>query len=179
MSTSFRQPTHRDIGKMVEVSWNEDFSDSITDTLEAIHHYRGGATYTFANHIAREFCRIPIDTTNAADQLAIAADYLADAGMELGAEVLRQEAEKQSQATKPQRRPYFDPLANVDKSAAKRANIGSHFYPGCEGDGESFYTSDCEHGCGCWMGSSRSGGHEGVDQFGQCPNNLAAKAVEQ
>jgi hypothetical protein len=30
-------------------------------------------------------------------------------------------------------------------------------------------TSDCAHGCGCWMGPYRSGGP--VDPFGPCPKN--------
>ena len=30
-------------------------------------------------------------------------------------------------------------------------------------------TSDCQYGCECWMGPSRSGGK--VDPFGPCPNN--------
>ena len=33
-------------------------------------------------------------------------------------------------------------------------------------------TSDCAYGCGCWMGSCRSGGL--VDPFGKCPNNPLA-----
>ena len=32
-------------------------------------------------------------------------------------------------------------------------------------------TSDCKHGCGCWMGPSRSGGPTGLDPFGKCPKN--------
>lgn len=32
-------------------------------------------------------------------------------------------------------------------------------------------TSNCEHGCGCWMGSSHSGGPVGLDPLGQCPGN--------
>jgi len=51
-----------------------------------------------------------------------------------------------------------------------KANVGGHFYPGCE-DPKDFFTSDCKHGCGCWMGSSRSGGPDGVDPFGKCPEN--------
>lgn len=42
---------------------------------------------------------------------------------------------------------------------------GKHDYGKCEG------TSDCEYGCGCWMGPARSGGPIGVDPFGECPNN--------
>jgi len=33
-------------------------------------------------------------------------------------------------------------------------------------------TSDCAYGCGCWMGSCRSGGK--VDPFGMCPKNPLA-----
>ena len=32
-------------------------------------------------------------------------------------------------------------------------------------------TSDCEHGCGCWVGPYRSGGPSGLDPFGTCPKN--------
>jgi len=32
-------------------------------------------------------------------------------------------------------------------------------------------TSNCEYGCGCWMGPARSGGPVGLDPFGACPNN--------
>lgn len=51
-----------------------------------------------------------------------------------------------------------------------RANVGGHFYPGCI-DEKDFFTSDCEYGCDCWMGSCRSDGPDGVDPFGKCPNN--------
>jgi DNA-directed RNA polymerase subunit RPC12/RpoP len=61
---------------------------------------------------------------------------------------------------------------SVDEAVSfkKKANVGGHWYPGCEDD-DNFFTSDCEHGCGCWMGSSNSGGPKGVDQFGACPEN--------
>jgi hypothetical protein len=33
-------------------------------------------------------------------------------------------------------------------------------------------TSDCQHGCGCWMGDTSSGAKLlGIDPFGECPNN--------
>ena len=35
--------------------------------------------------------------------------------------------------------------------------------------GDLDHTSNCVHGCGCWMGLTRSGGP--VNPFGQCPNN--------
>jgi len=41
---------------------------------------------------------------------------------------------------------------------------GKHKYAG-EG------TSDCQHGCGCWMGPARSDGPVGLDPFGECPGN--------
>lgn len=53
----------------------------------------------------------------------------------------------------------------------KSHNVGGHYYPGCATD--VFHTSDCEYGCGCWMGQSRSGGPDGVDPFGPCPGNSA------
>ncbi len=42
---------------------------------------------------------------------------------------------------------------------------GEHDYGKCEG------TCDCIYGCGCWMGSARSGGPLGLDPFGECPGN--------
>jgi len=42
---------------------------------------------------------------------------------------------------------------------------GEHKYADHDG------TSDCQHGCGCWMGPARSGGPTGLDPFGICPNN--------
>lgn len=50
-----------------------------------------------------------------------------------------------------------------------KANVGGHFYPGCEG--KDFFTSDCAYDCGCWMGGTRSGGPDRVDAFGDCPKN--------
>jgi len=38
-------------------------------------------------------------------------------------------------------------------------------------DYESEGTSNCRHGCECWMGPARSGGPIGLDPFGECPNN--------
>ncbi len=46
-----------------------------------------------------------------------------------------------------------------------RKEYGSHKYADHGG------TSNCEHTCGCWMGSSSSGGPLGVDPFGECPGN--------
>ena len=43
-------------------------------------------------------------------------------------------------------------------------DYGPHEY---EGHG----TSDCKHGCGCWIGPARSGGPLGIDPFGACPDN--------
>ena len=42
---------------------------------------------------------------------------------------------------------------------------GGHKYADHEG------TSECEHGCGCWMGPFRSGGPTGLDPGGTCPKN--------
>lgn len=42
---------------------------------------------------------------------------------------------------------------------------GGHKYPNRDG------TSNCGHGCGCWMGPARSGGPTGLDPFGKCPRN--------
>lgn len=42
---------------------------------------------------------------------------------------------------------------------------GGHKYANHDG------TSDCEHGCGCWMGPARSGGPTGLDPGGTCSRN--------
>lgn len=42
---------------------------------------------------------------------------------------------------------------------------GGHKYTNHNG------TSNCEHGCGCWMGPARSGGPTGLDPGGICPEN--------
>ena len=44
-------------------------------------------------------------------------------------------------------------------------DYGGHKYANHDG------TSDCEHGCGCWMGPARSGGPTGLDPGGTCPKN--------
>jgi len=49
----------------------------------------------------------------------------------------------------------------------------NHNYPYKDG------TSDCSFGCGCWMGSSRSGSRfAGVDPFGKCPNNYVYDGLD-
>lgn len=60
------------------------------------------------------------------------------------------------------------PVAGEHDAAPSR----NHHYPGVEAAdrGDDFFTSDCTYGCGCWMGASRSGGPDGVDPFGACPN---------
>lgn len=58
-------------------------------------------------------------------------------------------------------------LANA--TYLNRRNCGGHYYPGASPVGEMF-TSNCDY-CKCWMGTSRSGGPEGIDQFGDCPGN--------
>jgi hypothetical protein len=40
-------------------------------------------------------------------------------------------------------------------------------------------TSDCEYGCGCWMGGFGSGGPDGIDPFGKCPKNPGPKAFRE
>jgi hypothetical protein len=42
--------------------------------------------------------------------------------------------------------------------------IGGHFYPRAPRR-----TSNCQNGCGAWMGPSRSGAPDDIDQFGACP----------
>lgn len=49
----------------------------------------------------------------------------------------------------------------------KYEDFGSHLYYSRQSG-----TSDCEYGCGCWMGPARSGGPAGVDPFGKCPGNV-------
>ena len=49
---------------------------------------------------------------------------------------------------------------------------GAHQY---DDDG----TSDCHYRCGCWTGPCRSGGPQGIDPFGECPNNpVGAERLE-
>lgn len=57
----------------------------------------------------------------------------------------------------------------LDAEYLHSRNVGGHYYPGCADTGDVF-TSDCKY-CECWMGPSRSGAPEGVDQFGDCPGN--------
>ena len=47
----------------------------------------------------------------------------------------------------------------------ERKEYGGHKYSGHDG------RNDCTRGCGCWVGSSNSGGPLGLDPFGTCPNN--------
>ncbi|MBI4709442.1 MAG: hypothetical protein HY764_04550 [Candidatus Portnoybacteria bacterium] len=47
----------------------------------------------------------------------------------------------------------------------KYADYGPHKYADHDG------TSDCEFGCGCVMGPTRSRGPAGISPFGKCPNN--------
>lgn len=54
--------------------------------------------------------------------------------------------------------------------ASKNNTPGHHAYPGIV-NGEFSKTSNCENGCGAWMGGSRSGAPEGVDAFGACPKS--------
>lgn len=42
---------------------------------------------------------------------------------------------------------------------------GGHKYADHDG------TSDCQYGCGCWMGPARSGGPVGLNPGGVCPKN--------
>jgi hypothetical protein len=50
-------------------------------------------------------------------------------------------------------------------------DFGAHEYPG-----DVDRTSDCVHGCGCWMGPARSGSrYAGIDPFGKCPFNIKKK----
>lgn len=51
-------------------------------------------------------------------------------------------------------------------NGTERKEYGEHKYPN-----DPHHTSNCEHGCGCWAGSARSGGPLGLDPFGKCPNN--------
>lgn len=50
-------------------------------------------------------------------------------------------------------------------NGCERREYGKHKYDAPGG------TSDCKYGCGCWMGSARSGGPVGLDPFGVCPGN--------
>jgi hypothetical protein len=79
---------HRDIGKMVEVSRDGNVWQS--GNLLLMSYGRRGTYYTIdMNQSPFEHARVEYDTTDPAAQLAVAADALSDAGMELAAEVLR------------------------------------------------------------------------------------------
>ncbi len=56
----------------------------------------------------------------------------------------------------------------IELANPKNLVHGPHDFPGA--GSPEFYTSDCSHDCGCWMGASRSGG--AADPFGTCPKNL-------
>lgn len=53
----------------------------------------------------------------------------------------------------------------------KYDDFGNHKYADHDG------TSDCKHGCGCWMGPTMSGSPIGVDPFGKCPMNVTKKIL--
>lgn len=69
------------------------------------------------------------------------------------------------------------PRLSLPRHIFDPAQYGPHLFPGVVADenGEGFFTSDCEYGCGAWMGSSRSGGPDNGDRqdgaHGPCPNN--------
>jgi hypothetical protein len=93
-----RQPTHRDIGKQCEHLF---YKDRWYPAKLRKMHWRPNnvgevicecVVECFPAGVARctiEMLRVPIDTTDPAAQLAVAADALSDAGMDLAAEVLR------------------------------------------------------------------------------------------
>lgn len=66
-----------------------------------------------------------------------------------------------------------------DPNGLDKEEFGRHRFPGVEAQNEkgrkAFFTSDCDYGCGAWMGSARSGGPDGGDEmngaFGLCPRN--------
>ena len=87
--TIHRQPNHRDIGKPAEFSddeihWVEKtYSGYLKASDKDTKPCRSMDGYWY------RFARVPIDTTDSTVQLAVAADYLNDAGIYLPAEVLR------------------------------------------------------------------------------------------
>lgn len=95
------------------------------------------------------------------------------------------EAEQSTDAIQDVRRRLKEVTRKLDNENRKRLdaeylyprNYGGHWYPYL-GEG----TSDCKY-CKCWMGPSRSGGPEGVDQFGDCPGNpklrIAYKLIQE
>lgn len=87
--TIYRQPNHRDIGQTVEFS--DDEINWIAKTYSG--YLKASAKDTkpcrsMDGHWYR-FARISIDTADLRAQIAVAADYLYDAGMDVAAEVLR------------------------------------------------------------------------------------------
>jgi hypothetical protein len=68
-------------------------------------------------------------------------------------------------------RAALTPEQGEAKPKVPTPNVGGHFYPGCQGQGFEFFTSDCAYGCGCTMGRSSSSGPIDVDAFGECPKS--------
>lgn len=60
-------------------------------------------------------------------------------------------------------------MSNLDRALCEKLGIApidespGHMYARHDG------TSDCQNGCGAWMGPFRSGAPTGVDPFGECP----------
>jgi hypothetical protein len=73
-----------------------------------------------------------------------------------------------------------DPKAVAAAPHPPRERRYPHSYPGEPGhnpdDPGDCFTSNCAYGCGAWAGPSRSGGPEGVEPFGDCPNHPELEA---
>ncbi len=89
----WRHATIDDIGKTVEVAIDETAAENnrwLNGKLNYIANVAGRTMFGIeSNNNQFRCCRVPFDTANPQDQLAVAADFLADHGMDLAAEVLR------------------------------------------------------------------------------------------
>lgn len=94
----YRSPTRHDIGKMVEVANNRDFSDAQIGMLEQwTTDYLGNYFWIkdeLRRHGSFEFCRVPYTSPDPITELSIAADWLAERGMDEAARVCMAEVEK-------------------------------------------------------------------------------------
>jgi len=83
------------------------------------------------------------------------------------------EAEKSTEIVQDLSKQISEKTAQLNQETERRLdveylhprNYGGHLYPSL-----GYGTSDCKY-CKCWMGGFRSGGPDGVDPHGGCPDN--------
>jgi hypothetical protein len=93
--------------------------------------------------------------------------YCAHCGWNDPAEKLKAKAEEARRAM------GLPELESLPDGKHRVGGPGGHIYAA------GGYTSDCANGCGCWAGSSRSGGPDGIDPLGACPNAKPAEDLAQ